>query len=99
MNSMRDLCRELLDKHGFEEINLRRLHQDVVENFFSLLRRALGANDHPTAIETMRIIKCLIVSKFSSSPGKGSNCQKDDTHFLLEQKDWFDVKRKSKEKK
>lgn len=76
INAMRDLCDEMLNQHGFDSINLRWLHQDVLENFFSLLRRALGSNDNPTAIETIRVIKCLILSKFSSAASNNSNCQK-----------------------
>lgn len=99
MNSMSELCRELLDEHSFEAINLRHFHQDIIENFFSLLRRALGSNVNPTAIETMRVIKSLIISKFSASSSKNSNCEKDDCKFLLNQQDWFDLEQKSKEKK
>lgn len=67
MNSMRNLCIEMINEHEFESLNLRRMHQDVVENFFSCIRRALDSNNHPTAIDMMRIIKCLIISKFSAT--------------------------------
>lgn len=48
LKALMELWPDLRDSAGFEQLNLRRLNQDCLENWFGQLRNACGDNDHPT---------------------------------------------------
>lgn len=95
IRAMSDLWWDLHLNSEFEKLNLRSLHQDVLENLFSLLRYAAGSNVNPTAIDLLRSLKCLILSRFSCPISKSTNCESDESHFLLQQRDWINCSKKN----
>ena len=56
-----------------------KLSQDHLENFFSVIRSKLGANNNPTALELERILHRILVGRVDVSFAKGTNCESDDT--------------------
>lgn len=98
IRAMRDLWQDLNLNHGIEELNLRRLHQDVLESLFANIRYAGGANDNPTVIGLLRTLKCIIISRFSCPVSSSANCESDDSPFLLQQQDWLNCSNEMRKK-
>lgn len=76
-----------LRKDGFNELDLRNLNQDPLENFNGLVRQQCGTNDNPTAVMFESSLKSILVTRFSAGSIKGTNCTKESSKFLIDQHD------------
>lgn len=93
--AMKLLWEELLED-GFTTLFLRRLNQDPLENLFGLIRQLCGANDNPTAGMFQSALKSVVITRFSGLSIKGTNCLKDSSNFLIDQKDLIRFQHKKK---
>ncbi|XP_044003811.1 uncharacterized protein LOC122849216 [Aphidius gifuensis] len=81
------LWRDLKDNDNFEELNLRHVNQDCVENCFGRIRSISGDNDHPTVLGFTSGFCSLLVTDFSAEPIEGTNCEPDNIPLLVNQAD------------
>ena len=82
INCLKLLWEELSTKYGFEYLATRRLNQDGLENYFSILRNSSGHNDHPTSSIFQNVIHGLITNHVMQVAVAGSNCEDDLTPLL-----------------
>lgn len=57
----------------------RRINQDVIENFFGVIRAKGGLHDHPTPLEFKYRLRSYILGKNEGSYSEFSNVEADDT--------------------
>ncbi|KAK3907247.1 Transposable element P transposase [Frankliniella fusca] len=73
-----------MSKMGLTSMKLRKFNQDVLENYFCLIRQSCGDNTDPTLSQFEAGMKTALVqevTKGESSPN--GNCEEDGTDFLL----------------
>ncbi|KAH0549600.1 hypothetical protein KQX54_010901 [Cotesia glomerata] len=66
LRSMQGLWEDL-QSEGFNELNLRYLNQDGIENFFGLMRQECGDCHHPTCLHLEAAFKTALVTRFSGT--------------------------------
>jgi hypothetical protein len=81
-NALIAVCRDLIDKKGFQFVLTSRFNQDVVENWFSCIRGKGRNNDSRTTLEYESASKSIAVNWLLEHPEKGSNCQLDCDSFI-----------------
>ena len=82
VNCIKLLWEDLRDNLGFEYLLTRRLTQDCLENFFSIVRNSWGHNDHPTSSIFQSIMHGLITNNVMQVAVAGANCEDDKTPLL-----------------
>jgi hypothetical protein len=82
INALSAVCRDLIEKQGFQFVMTSRFNQDVVENWFSCIRGKGRNNDSCTSLEYESASKSIAVNWLLEHPEKGSNCQLDCDSFI-----------------
>jgi hypothetical protein len=82
INALSAVCRDLIEKQGFQFVMTSRFNQDVVENWFSCIRGKGRNNDSSTTLEYESASKSIAVNWLLEHPEKGSNCQLDCDSFI-----------------
>lgn len=80
INSVIAIFETLKDVDGFNFLLTRRLCQDPLENFFSLMRSKGGFNRNPTARSFRLSFRHTLISKMHAGPLTG-NCEHDAMHL------------------
>lgn len=71
------------NKFKIEYLITRRFNQDIIENFFSYIRRMGHNYDHPPPLEFSNRLRKYILSKHSSAIfAIDKNCRDDDTNDI-----------------
>lgn len=76
VSSVIQLWSVLNNEHGFDFLFTRRLNQDPIENFFSVVRQRGGNCDNPTPLLFCRLFK-QICCRSLLTPVVGANCESD----------------------
>lgn len=66
---------DILKQHGFKNLNLRYINQDVIENFFGQIRSIGYRNVNPTPYQFGTAFKTLITVNITSKYSISSNCE------------------------
>ena len=77
-----------LKELGFTCLKTKHINQDVLENFFSLIR-GLSQDRKPTPYHFIGIYKALVISNITQQHSKGANCQDDEGKFVLPWHSYF----------
>lgn len=86
--SLQSLHFHLKEKFDVEYILTHRLNQDVLENFFSFIRGAGRANDHPNALDMKYRIRWYILGKDAMlALSNGCNTEKSTDKSLFNASD------------
>lgn len=80
INSILQLHKDIKTEE-FPYILTTRLNQDVIENFFAVLRQKGGYNKNPTVKEFRTSFKSCFINSIIKTPEK-ANCEPDDDSFL-----------------
>ena len=80
-----------LKKFGFENVNLRNLNQDPMENRFVVVRAYECRAVKPTCYQFSSHFRTLVINNFTSSHSIGANCAPDNSRFLVS---WADYQEK-----
>lgn len=72
---------EDLKRDGYKFLLTRRLHQDPLENFFSIIRRRSGNNVNPTAKSFRQSVQWNMLMKLLQKADH-SNCEEDEDEIL-----------------
>lgn len=67
---------------GLKFLCLRNLNQDPLENFFGQIRQHGISNTNPTCFQFTAAFKTLLVTNFTSTFSKNSNCEADSCNTL-----------------
>ena len=78
-----ELLWKKLKSHGFTSVNLRRINQDHVEDFFGMVRSHGYRNIKPTCTQFTSVFKSLSITNLASVHSPGSNCLDDCTAFFM----------------
>ncbi|KAL1488481.1 hypothetical protein ABEB36_014949 [Hypothenemus hampei] len=70
---------ELKRRFGVDYILTRRLNQDVLENFFGVIRAKGGLHDHPNPLEFKYRLRSYVLGKNEGAYSDFSNVEVDDT--------------------
>lgn len=68
----------ILQEVNFEQLNLKFLSQDVLENFFSQIR-SFGNNRNPSPKQFEKAFKALLICNITSKHSFGANCAEDNS--------------------
>lgn len=96
LKALINLWPDLRHFDGFKTLNLRRLNQDCLENWFGQLRNACGDNDHPTCVGFIDAYGSLFITNHTSDKIEGSNCENDNVPFLIKQETFLKYCQKKK---
>lgn len=80
--SLKLLWEDLQRRFGTQYILTRRINQDVLENFFGVIRSKGGLHDHPNALEFKYRLRSYIMGKNAGAYSEFSNVDTDDTPDL-----------------
>lgn len=81
-NALQLLLPDLKRRFHADFILTRRLNQDVLENFFGVIRAKGGLHDHPNALEFKFRLRSYILGKNEGAYSEFSNVESDDTPDL-----------------
>ncbi|KAJ1531565.1 hypothetical protein ONE63_000238 [Megalurothrips usitatus] len=83
IDNLRTLGRiwQTVKRKGFTELNLRKLNQDPLKNYFGAIRQTCGDGSDPTIPQLVSGMKNVLVQQVSA-PGRNSNCVQDDGKFF-----------------
>lgn len=70
---------DLNRRFGINYVLTRRLNQDVLENFFGVIRAKGGLHDHPTSLEFKYRLRSYVLGKNEGAYSDFSNVEVDDT--------------------
>lgn len=73
---------DLQRRFNTKYILTRRLNQDVLENFFGVIRAKGGLHDHPNALEFKYRLRSYVMGKNEGAYSEFSNVEADDTPDL-----------------
>lgn len=80
--SLQLLFRDLQEKYNVKYLLTYRLNQDVLENFFGVIRAKGGLHDHPDPLEFRYRLRSYILGKNEGSLSAYGNVEIDDTPDL-----------------
>ena len=83
INAVLQLFEHLKSFYGIRYLLTRKLCQDPLENFFSVMRQKGGCSDSPTALRFTGLFKKACVNKLLKPFGTG-NCEVDKNLLLIE---------------
>ncbi|KAL1517342.1 hypothetical protein ABEB36_001117 [Hypothenemus hampei] len=78
-NSLKILLQEIQERFQAKYLLTYRLNQDVLENFFGVLRAKGGLHDHPDTLEFKYRLRSYILGQNEGSLSEYSNTEIDDT--------------------
>lgn len=81
LSSVISLWSLLKNTYNFDFLLTRRLNQDALENFFSVIRQRGGNCDNPTPLHFSRLFKQVCCNSLLT-PVAGSNCEVDSASVL-----------------
>lgn len=81
-NALKLLLEDLKRRFDTQYILTRRLNQDILENFFGIIRAKGGLHDHPNALEFKYRLRSYIMGKNEGAYSDFSNVEADDTPDL-----------------
>ncbi|KAL1489510.1 hypothetical protein ABEB36_013468 [Hypothenemus hampei] len=81
-NALKMLLLDLQRRFDIQYILSRRLNQDVLENFFGIIRAKGGLHDHPNALEFKYRLRSYIMGRNEGAYSEFSNVEVDDTPDL-----------------
>jgi len=81
ISSALKLSADLRDHHDLKFVFTRRLNQDPLENFFSIIRQKGGLCDNPTPLNFMRLLKQSCCRQLFAASVSG-NSEVDVTEIL-----------------
>jgi hypothetical protein len=76
--SLQLLFRDLQEKYNVKYLLTYRLNQDVLENFFGVIRAKGGLHDHPDPLEFRYRLRSYILGKNEGSLSAYGNVEIDD---------------------
>ena len=82
INALKLLYADLRERHGIKYILTYRLNQDVIENFFNIIRSKSHNHEHPDREEFRYRLRSYILGKNEGSFTEGGNVLPDDTPDL-----------------
>ena len=82
LNGINALWKHLHEDFSLEFLMTRRLNQDVLENFFGLIRQQGGNCENPTPLQFIRAFRKLFVNNYLTPLSTG-NCAEDFDTFLI----------------
>lgn len=97
LSALQDVWRSL-ETEGLTSLNLRRVNQDPLENFFGLTRQESGDCNNPTVEQFDASFKTILITRFSNINIRGTNCRKDGSFMLIDTIQLFHKLRKDGEK-
>lgn len=77
--SLKLLFDDLKSQYGISYLLTYRLNQDVLENFFGVIRAKGGLHDHPDRLEFMYRLRSYILGRNEGSLSNEGNTMVDDT--------------------
>lgn len=77
--SLKCLYEDLQRRFRVEYILTYRLNQDVLENFFGVIRSKCGLHDHPDPLEFKYRLRSYILGRNEGALSAGGNVEEDDT--------------------
>lgn len=81
-NSLKGLYEHLNSRYGTKYILTYRLNQDVLENFFGVIRAKGGLHDHPDQIQFKYRLRSYIMGRNDGVISDAANVEVDDTPDL-----------------
>lgn len=82
IKSLIGLFNELSSQYNISKLLTRRLNQDPLENYFSIVRQQNGGCRNPTVSQFQYSLRQTLISNVSKIC-KNSNCEDDNNYFLL----------------
>lgn len=89
INSLKLLWDDLHKNYNFSFLMTRRLNQDALENFFSVIRSKGGHGQNPDPRQFLSAYKSSLITLFMKSGGAG-NCENDAASLLLNHQSFTD---------
>ncbi|KAJ8953431.1 hypothetical protein NQ318_023550 [Aromia moschata] len=78
-SALQMLMEDLNRRFGAQYLLTRRINQDVIENFFGVIRAKGGLHDHPSPLEFKYRLRSFILGKNQGAYSDYSNVELDDT--------------------
>lgn len=78
-SSIQMLLEDMKRRFNIQYLLTRRINQDVIENFFGVIRAKGGLHDHPSPVEFKYRLRSYILGRNEGAYSEFSNVEPDDT--------------------
>ena len=82
----------LFGQNSLCTLAMRRIQQDPLEHFFSIVRLRCGINNNPTTVQFKYILRRILVAQNGGiTPSLMGNCQVIDDNDIAQDNPFFDI--------